>query len=248
MTQDKEYEKRYHDKWIELYSFYQVYPDSEYKRILEELKIFNEKKNSLLLDIGCGSGAFSEKLGSVFKVVGIDISEEMIGVAKQNTHKNIEYIVADTEKLPFENDSFDIVFVAGTLHHCVSILSKVINEISRVTKSGGKIFIMEPHSRNPENFYGFHFSEEPTKNERGINPKRLKRMFKRSNVYQICFKDIGFIKKVHIDNYKIPVIQERSLFNKIISRFFLFCLVSLQKTNLIKYFPGIYFIMMMEKK
>lgn len=71
-----------------------------------------------VLDIGCATGGFV----NVFKnyeptisYTGVDISAEMIRQARF-LHPGIDFRVADGDNLPFENDSFDIVYSSGALH------------------------------------------------------------------------------------------------------------------------------------
>lgn len=87
----------------------------------EPEKIFKEKimlladKNKKVLDVGCGDGIFAFNLADYFmNVVGIDISEGLIEVAKEKQKElginNCEFSVQDAENINFENDSFDLVF------------------------------------------------------------------------------------------------------------------------------------------
>jgi len=98
---------------------------------------------SKILDVGCGSGRDSNifyKKG--FSVVGIDISENLLALARQY-YSGIEFIEADMTLLPFENNIFDGLWVHASLLHLTeeSDIQKALSEFSRVTKSGGAIHI-----------------------------------------------------------------------------------------------------------
>lgn len=95
-----------------------------------------------LLDFGCGDGRFAvafAKEGAA-KVTGIDASEKMIGLAKKRLEseprENVEFIVADGKDLPFEDNSFDIVFANYVIVHFKD-LREPFAEIFRVLKPGG---------------------------------------------------------------------------------------------------------------
>ena len=96
-----------------------------------------------ILDIGCGSGAYTTLLAKQgFHVVGLDISKLGISTAKkwavcENLQDRVALIVANAEKLPFKNESFDIVICSEVLEHLDSP-HKGINELNRVLAWGGR--------------------------------------------------------------------------------------------------------------
>ncbi|MAD12490.1 MAG: hypothetical protein CMC04_07205 [Flavobacteriaceae bacterium] len=109
---------------------------------LERNNIFPENLSSkTVLDSGCGGGRYSvawKQLGAK-KVVGVDFSETGIKNAKQRLKSvdlDVDYKIEDVVNLSFENDSFDIVFSNGVLHHTRDC-KKGIQEIIRVLKKGG---------------------------------------------------------------------------------------------------------------
>lgn len=96
-----------------------------------------------VLDLGCGSGLFTIKLlnwGA--KPVGIDVSEEMVKVARKS-FSEISFDVGDAEKLPYPDNSFDIVTSSLVLHY-MKDLNKVMAEVARILRDGG-IFIFSMH-------------------------------------------------------------------------------------------------------
>lgn len=102
------------------------------------LEITSIKPKDTLLDIGCGPGHFcnlADKLGA--RVIGCDLSLEMISIAKRNYPK-ITFIADDAEKLSFPDKTFDIVTLNYLLLH-VPDQKKVLLEAIRVLKLGGVI-------------------------------------------------------------------------------------------------------------
>jgi len=104
--------------------------------------------NKKVLDLGCGTGYGSELLykeGN--KVYGIDISQKAIDYAKK-TYPGPEYICCSAERLPFEDNFFDAVTAFEVIEH-VQNPEKTLDEIYRVLKEDGDLFISTP---NPQHF------------------------------------------------------------------------------------------------
>lgn len=91
----------------------------------------------MAVDVGCGTGRYTLPLAPHFKkVLGIDISESQINLAKQITlAKNVSYMLAPAEKLPIEDASVDLVN-AGLAVHWFKI-DQFASEAVRVLKTNG---------------------------------------------------------------------------------------------------------------
>ncbi len=106
---------------------------------------FNEHIGKNVLEIGCGIGMDGiefAKNGAIY--TGVDLSDESIKLCKKHFEifKQCGNILnIDAENLPFENESFDLVYSWGVLHH-IPNMQKSIDEIHRVLKQNGKIAIM----------------------------------------------------------------------------------------------------------
>jgi len=108
------------------------------------------KQGDVVVDLGSGAGfdAFlaAKKVGDNGKVIGIDMTEEMIEKAKANAkkydYKNTEFKLGDIEELPVEDNSVDVI-----ISNCVINLApnkdKVFSESYRVLKQGGKMFVSD---------------------------------------------------------------------------------------------------------
>jgi ubiquinone biosynthesis O-methyltransferase len=105
----------------------------------------NVGSDKLLLDVGCGSGRASIPFArNGVKVVGLDISEQMVLRAKHKSEKLglkdlTNYVVGDSENLPFRQNSFDAVLAFGVLHH-VPTPQKMLQQMSKVLKNDGLYF------------------------------------------------------------------------------------------------------------
>lgn len=116
---------------------------SESRQIFwEELKFLKEyaQKGDRILDIGCGNGRLSDLFKNEgMEYTGIDFSEKLIKIAKEERGKNGKFIQANALDLPFENNSFDTIFSIAVLHHTPSKENRMrfIFEANRVLKPGG---------------------------------------------------------------------------------------------------------------
>lgn len=147
-AQDKEAERAFFDKIAESEE-YDVFTDKGYDKILQEfIKLVSPKPREKMAELGCATGAFTKrfvKLG--LDVTGVDISPKCIEVADKKIPR-AKFVVADIEKLPFKNKSFDIVVYAEVLHHFMDA-TKTLKEAYRILKPGGRCFAADPHAKNP---------------------------------------------------------------------------------------------------
>jgi len=97
-----------------------------------------------VLEIGQGPGGNLQFLTKKdpSKLVGVDISTEMVNLAKSNLPEDVEIIKIDGTSLPFPDQSFDIVFTATVLQHNTDheMLGKLVDEICRVSKDQVVLF------------------------------------------------------------------------------------------------------------
>jgi ubiquinone/menaquinone biosynthesis C-methylase UbiE len=101
-----------------------------------------------ILDVGCGSGFLTYELanlvGSSGTVIAIDKSEEMIDATMERCFGlgQVSSRIADVRELPFDDNQFDAVTCTQVLLY-VGDVAKAISELSRVTRGGGRVAILE---------------------------------------------------------------------------------------------------------
>jgi arsenite methyltransferase len=99
-----------------------------------------------VLDLGCGAGLDSilaaRRVGPTGKVIGVDMSEEMIEKARRNAQvlgmRNVEFLHAEIKKLPLPDESVDVVISNGVFHLCTN-KPGVLAEAFRVLRAGGRL-------------------------------------------------------------------------------------------------------------
>ena len=122
-----------------------------YKRVkfLKLLKTVNFA-NKIVLEVGCGPGGNLIEISQLGpkKLVGADISNDMVELARKNVPPSIDIFKTNGTVLPFENTSFDIIITATVLQHNTdeTMLISLIKELCRV--SNEKVVVFERIENN----------------------------------------------------------------------------------------------------
>lgn len=110
---------------------------------------FEEGRGKKLLEVGVGAGTdFINWVRNGAIATGVDLTEQGVSLTKERLSLeglSAEVRVADAESLPFESDTFDMVYSYGVLHHSPNT-PKAIGEVHRVLKPGGTARVMVYHS------------------------------------------------------------------------------------------------------
>lgn len=158
-----------------------------------------------VLDLGCGDGVselFIQRYFPNWAVDGIDVSKESIDMAKQQQLPNASFSVYDGISIPFADGHFDIVLVAGVLHHVAFHLhNAMIAEMKRVLKKGGRLIIYEHNPLNPLTKYLVRtcvFDQDAKLLRCGYLQRQLEaQQFRISQrIYFIFIPPKGFLKKL----------------------------------------------------
>jgi ubiquinone/menaquinone biosynthesis C-methylase UbiE len=104
--------------------------------------------HALALEVGCGRGKGIPLIFDMFGVSGLhafDLDEQAVRFARHNTvryRERCRFWVGSVNHIPASNDTYDAIFDFGALHHVVD-WRKSLNEIHRVLKPGGRIYLEE---------------------------------------------------------------------------------------------------------
>lgn len=121
---------------------------SKFRAVLNNL---NVDSDSLVLDLGCGTGLLLSELRGAKEIVGLDISREMLHRAKRivSVIENIHLVLGDADHVPLRCSHFDLVF-AITLLQNIPNPSSTLQEIKRITKPNASISVTGMKIHFPE--------------------------------------------------------------------------------------------------
>lgn len=178
------------------YDFEKRYVHCVYQHIAEEFsdtryKVWNPvqlflnqiQENSYVLEVGCGNGKNLRYLSKVENKIGCDICEKFV---EMNKSQGIDCVLANGIKLPFPDNHFDYTFSVAVIHHlCTEDRRiKAIEEMIRVTKPGGKIFIEVWALDQPE-YKRRKFTEQDTMVSWKNKQNRYYHVFKKGELHRL---------------------------------------------------------------
>jgi len=121
----------------------EAYLYKHWSRLIRKI-LSKYSKNRIVLDLGCGTGIYTEVISRYSKMhIGVDLSKKMIYYAKKK-RKFLNLILADAHNLPFKDQSLDLIASIGLLEYVQK--NVVMKEISRVLKRKALLIISFPIS------------------------------------------------------------------------------------------------------
>jgi SAM-dependent methyltransferase len=116
----------------------------------ESFNLLEPLDGAQLLEIGCGTGLdaceLARRVGSLGRVFGVDSSRTMIDEAWSRSRTMalpVEFVLGDAHRLELPNEAFDGCRADRVLQH-VEYPAQVVSEMTRVTRSGGRVVLAEP--------------------------------------------------------------------------------------------------------
>lgn len=124
---------------------------TEYAPWMPAVMGFDQFPGARLLEVGCGMGTdLLQFARGGAKVTGVDLTPRSIEISRQHLAvygKSGQFAITDAEHLPFADESFDVVYSNGVLHHTPDTAGAV-REIHRVLRPGGQARVMLYHRRS----------------------------------------------------------------------------------------------------
>lgn len=100
------------------------------------------KRTDAILEIGCGTGVFTQELSTIAKrVTAIDLSSRMLAYAKQRS-PHISFKIASAERLPFTNHAFGAIVCVNSFSY-IRDQQKALAEFRRVLRPGGNVLLID---------------------------------------------------------------------------------------------------------
>lgn len=120
-----------------------------YQRVIEDIALLQLVEGKVL-DVGTGPGTLARGIARSFpllQVYGIDLSEDMIQLARQHTKRErveerVHFDIGDVAHLPYPDHSFDVVVSTISMHHWHE-LEQPLRELQRVLRPGGRLWIYD---------------------------------------------------------------------------------------------------------
>jgi SAM-dependent methyltransferase len=141
-----------------------------------------------VLDLGCGPGWTSLFLARAgYDVVGVDISERMIEVARDRSRREsapAAFVAADMEELALDRRDFDGVLLFDALHHCPGY-RQVLRRAWEHLRPGGSLLLLEPSWLHQYSPHARAFSKQYGVTELGFSRWHLSRELRRAGFTRV---------------------------------------------------------------
>ncbi|UCB46620.1 MAG: methyltransferase domain-containing protein [Spirochaetota bacterium] len=121
---------------------FDILSEADWQRLVSYfMDLLDISENHDIVEIGCGGGAFLEHIKNYKTLSGVDYSENAISIIKNRLQG--DFLVSEACSLPFDDRSFDLVISWSVFFYFDSLIyaGKVLEEMVRVMRTGGKIFI-----------------------------------------------------------------------------------------------------------
>jgi ubiquinone/menaquinone biosynthesis C-methylase UbiE len=165
-----------------------------------DMALLDVREGLAVLDVGCGAGYLLGKAaGRASLAVGVDLDQDRLRAARDGLlHEErpsrglIEFAVADGQRLPFGDASFDRIICTETLEH-VSDAQLTLCELARVLRPGGRLAVSVPNFASEAILYRLikDYFRFPGGHRRIFSPQALHRALARAGLqpYATCLRD-----------------------------------------------------------
>jgi demethylmenaquinone methyltransferase / 2-methoxy-6-polyprenyl-1,4-benzoquinol methylase len=136
------YNNRLFARWAPIYDGFELVLSGVRRKIALAI----DPTDKSVLDVATGTGSLAIALSpKAKKVVGIDLSDKMLAVARKKTHTgDLTFLQMDASRMDFSDGAFDMVTISLGLHDMpLEVRTLVMQEAKRVLKKDGKLYILE---------------------------------------------------------------------------------------------------------
>lgn len=138
------------------------------------MRYLNDKPDRRILEVGIGTGASLPDYRRDVSVVGVDVSPEMLAIARRRVEEQgLDFVEGlyemDAEEMDFPDDSFDVV-VAMYVASVVPNPDRFVEEVQRVCRPGGEIFIVNHFASEQPVVRGLERALKPLSKLVGFRP------------------------------------------------------------------------------
>jgi len=164
------------------------------KLLLESISVSD---GDSVLDVGCGNGTLLSRIATQKSIQGFgtDISSQMVKNAASR-YPNLEFAVSDCEKIPFGDNSMNVITVCAAYHHFPKVDAFAV-EATRLLTNGGSLYIAEiylpPVIRHIANIF-LPFSRDG--DVKFYSPNEIAYTFREFNLVRTTIK--GHIQIIHL--------------------------------------------------
>lgn len=166
--------------------------------LIETLNLDNKK----ILELGCGSASMTKKIasnGENREIIAYEIDEIQHKKNLQLNINNISFVLSGAQEISLEDNSIDIIFMFKSFHHIPkNLMQKALNEIKRVLKPNGLVYISEPLFLGEQNELVSMFHNEKEVRIDAFNAIKTSV----DNEQFKLFKEIFFQTEVTYDDFK----------------------------------------------
>jgi trans-aconitate 2-methyltransferase len=212
----KDVSNYYNEEWASLENKKLTGINSRHRNIMKFLKKYGLKKDSQVLEIGCGIGTLSSFISSKLKngsITGVDISDETINQnrVRYKHLKNLDFIVSDMTNFSI-NKKYDIIIFPDVLEHIpIEAHENIFKTTSSLIKQNGLVFINIPNPRALE-YLHIHNKELLQIIDQPIHTNILLNKLYENNFYIEQLKSYSvFYEEM---DYQMMIVKPNNPFNK----------------------------------
>jgi len=185
--------------------------EAEIELISLFLQGVNLDKDSRILDFGCGTGNYADKMQRLTesRVFGVDPSEAMIEKAEQK-NVNVTFKHGNHEQVPFPEAYFDFIYMTDVIHH-VPDIDKLFVSLQRILTKNGKLCIAtESHDQIENRFIVDYFSAAAeVDKERYPTIREIITRAQKNGLYHLKSEIVGVEEKAEIDADFLELVQNK---------------------------------------